>query len=124
MVTRQTRAKGPRTRRRALESTPRFTPTASQERPFTTAELKTRLGMAGHRLQAAGLATRKLARSSMREVITAANDAREPMAALWRTFRLAGRHIVRDATAAWYELAPARSVSMKSSALRTARRAA
>lgn len=124
MVTRPTRAKGSSKRRRAPESTPRPTPAAEQARRFAAAELKTRLDKAGRRLQAAHLATRKFARSSMHEVVTAASASREPMVALLRTFRLAGRHIIRDAATAWQEVAPTRTGAMKPAVPRAARRSA
>ena len=86
-------------------------------RPIPTAELKVRLDKAGRKLQlagqkfqVAGQAATKFARSSVREVTTAAKASREPMHALWRNFRLAGRHIVRDAAEMWHEMAPARKV--------------
>jgi hypothetical protein len=72
--------------------------------------VKARLGKAGEKFQVAGHAASKFARSSVREVTTAAKASREPMHALWRNFRLAGRHIARDAAEMWHEMAPARKV--------------
>ena len=115
MVTRQ--RKGTGTRRRAVEPAPRRMPTALEVRPIPTPELKARLDKAGHKLQLAGQkfqvageAATKFARSYVREVTTAAKASREPMHALWRNFRLAGRHIARDAAEMWQEMAPARRV--------------
>ena len=115
MVTRQTKGTG--TRRRAVEPAPRRMPTALEVRPIPTAELKARLDKAGRKLQLAGQkfqvaghAATKFARSYVREVTTAAKASREPMHALWRNFRLAGRHIARDAAEMWHEMAPARKV--------------
>jgi hypothetical protein len=69
--------------------------------------IKTRFGVAGCKLQAAGRVAGRFTRSSLREVTGAMKASREPMTMLWRNVRLAGRHIVRDATAAWHELVPA-----------------
>lgn len=124
MVTRQSRVKGTGTRRRTIVPTPRHAPTAPEGRPVTVAEMRTRLDMAGRRLQVAGTAARRFARSSMREVTGAVKASREPMTALVRTFRLAGRHIMRDATAAWHEVAPALAGMLKFPVVRGARRAA
>jgi hypothetical protein len=60
----------------------------------------------------------------MREVTTAAKASREPMHALWRTVRLAGRHIARDAVALWKEVAPVRTEVLKLPVARRARRRA
>jgi hypothetical protein len=93
--------------------------------------LKARLDKAGHKLQlagqkvqVAGSAATKFARSSVREVTTAAKASREPMHALWRNMRLATRHIARDAVAMWKEVAPARVEVMKLPVVRRARRPA
>ncbi len=125
MVTRKTKATG--TRRRAVRPEPRRAPTAPEVAP-PVAEMKERLDVAGHKLQlagekfqVAGQAARKFARSYVREVTTAAKASREPMHALWRNVRLAGRHIVRDAAEMWHEMAPARRV-MKLPVVRRARR--
>lgn len=114
MVTRKTKATG--TRRRAVRPEPRRAPTVPEVAP-RVAEVKERLGVAGHKLQlagekfqVAGQAATKFARSYVREVTTAAKASREPMHALWRNFRLAGRHIARDAAEMWHEMAPARRV--------------
>ena len=127
MVTRQ--RKGTGTRRRAVEPAPRPTPTAMKVRPVPVAEVKARLDKAGHKLQlagrkfqVAGQAATKFARSSVREVTTAAKASREPMHALWRNVRLAGRHIARDAAAMWHEVVPAEV--MKLPVVRRARRQA
>jgi hypothetical protein len=92
-------------------------PTALEVRPIPPAELKARLDKAGRKLQLAGQkfqvaghAATKFARSYVREVTTAAKASREPMHALWRNVRLAGRHIARDAAEMWHEMAPARKV--------------
>lgn len=115
MVTRQ--RKGTGTKRRTAAPAPRHTPTAMKVPPVSVAEMKSRLNMAGHKLQLAGQkfqvagnAATKFARSYVREVTTAAKASREPMHALWRNFRLAGRHIARDAAEMWQEMAPARKV--------------
>ena len=128
MVTRQ--RKGTGTRRRAVEPAPRQTPTAMKVRPVPVAEVKARLDMAGRKLkltgqkfQVAGQAATKFARSYVREVTTAAKASREPMHALWRNVRLAGRHIARDAVSMWHEVVPAR-MEMKMPAARRAGRSA
>ena len=115
MVTRTTKGTG--TRRRATQPETRRAPAATMVRPPKVAEVKERLGVAGHKLQlagekfqVAGQAATKFARSYVREVSTAAKASREPMHALWRNFRLAGRHIARDAAEMWHEMAPARKV--------------
>jgi hypothetical protein len=87
-------------------------------------ELRTRFDMAGRQLQVAGTAVRKFARSSMREFTAAMQASREPMTTLLRAFRLAGRHIVRDATAAWREVAPAGRGLLRRPVLRGERRPA
>jgi len=127
MVTRKTKATG--TRRRTVQPKPRRAPTAPEVTP-RVAEMKERLDEAGHKLQlagqkfqVAGTAARKFARSYVREVTTAAKASREPMHALWRNVRLAGRHIARDAVEMWNEMAPARRV-MKLPIVRRARRPA
>lgn len=122
MVTRQ--RKGTGTRRRAGEPAPRRTPTAGEVRPTPMAEMKARLDGAGRKFQVAGQAATKFARSSVREVTTAAKASREPMHALWRNMRLATRHIARDAVVLWKEVAPAGMEVMKLPAVRRARRAA
>ncbi len=96
-------------RRTAVKPTTRRAPTVTTVHAPTIAEMKTRLDFAGTRLQVAGTAARKFARGSMREVTGAVKASREPMTALWRNVRLAGRHIVREATAAWNEVVPARA---------------
>jgi hypothetical protein len=86
--------------------------------------MKARLGAAGRKLQTTGVAAGMFARSSMREVTGAVRASREPMTALWRNVRLAGRHIVRDATAAWHEVVPARKGVLKLPVARSRRPAA
>jgi hypothetical protein len=119
MVTRKTKATG--TRRRAMQPEPRRAPTALEVRP-RVAKMKARLDVAGRRVQVAGTAATKFARSSVREMTTAAKASREPMHALWRNVRLAGRHIARDAVAMWHEVVPAEV--MKLPVVRGARRPA
>lgn len=122
MVTRQRKVTG--TRRRAEAPAPRRTPTAVEVRPAPMAEMKARLDVAGKRFQVAGNAATKFARSSVREVTTAAKASREPMHALWRNMRLATRHIARDAVAMWKEVAPRSAEVLKLPSVRKARRAA
>jgi hypothetical protein len=88
------------------------------------AEMKARLDVAGRRFQVAGQAATKFARSSVREVTTAAKASREPMHALWRNMRLATRHIARDAVEMWKEVAPAGVAAVKLPVVRRARRPA
>jgi hypothetical protein len=86
--------------------------------------MRARLGEAGEQFQLAGHAATKFARSSMREVTTAAKASREPMHALWRNARLAGRHIVRDAFELWEEVRPVGMAMLKLSVARGGRRPA
>jgi hypothetical protein len=79
---------------------------APAAQPVPVAEMKAKIEMAGRKLQVAGNAAGRFARSSMREVTGAAKASREPVQALWRAMRLAGRHIARDAKAAWCEVMP------------------
>lgn len=79
---------------------------APAARPVPVAEMKAKLELAGRKLQVAGKAAGRFARSSMREVTGAAKATREPVQALWRAMRLASRHIARDAKAAWCEVMP------------------
>lgn len=88
------------------------------------AEMKSRFDVAGRKFQVAGNAATKFARSYVREVTTAAKASREPMKALVHNFRLAGRHIARDAKAMWQEVAPAGMGTMKLPVVRRARRPA
>src|SRR5512144_2642045 len=128
MVRRQTSAvRAPRARRGPMKSAPARAPSAAAGPRARAAEVRTRLDEAGHKLQltgqkfqVAGQAATKFARSYVREVTTAAKASREPMHALWRNFRLAGRHIARDAAEMWHEMAPARRV-MKLPVVRRAR---
>ena len=122
MVTRQRKSTG--TRRRAVEPAPRRTPTPAAVRPTPVAEMKERLEVAGRKFQVAGHAATKFARSYVREVTTAAKASREPMQAMFHNFRLAGRHIARDAKAMWQEVAPNGMGVMKLPVVRKARRAA
>ena len=107
MVRRQTRVKGTGTRRRAVMPAPRHAPTVATVRPVTMKTMMARFEVAGRKLQTTGLVASRFARSSMREVTGAVKASREPMTALWRNVRLAGRHIARNATTAWYEVVPA-----------------
>jgi hypothetical protein len=122
MVTRQRKVTG--TRRRTVTPAPRRTPTAADVRPATMAEMKAKLDVAGRKFQVAGHAATKFARSSVREVTTAAKASREPMHALWRNMRLATRHIARDAVEMWKEVAPAGMGVLKLPVVRRTRRAA
>ena len=124
MVTRTTKGTG--TRRRATRPATRPAPTtlAVLVRPPKVATIKARLGKTGEQFQLAGKAATKFARSSMREVTTAAKASREPMHALWRNVRLAGRHIARDAVELWQEVRPAGMVALKLPAVGKARRPA
>lgn len=72
------------------------------------AQMKARFAGAGRALQRAGKAASRFARSSVHEMAQAGRSSREPMQAVWRAMRLAGRHIARDAVAAWQEAAPVR----------------
>jgi hypothetical protein len=82
-------------------------------RPQTMARMKTRFETAGRTLQATGRAAGRLARSSLREVSGAVQASREPMTTLWRNVRLAGRHVMRDAVAAWHEVVPVQKFGPK-----------
>jgi hypothetical protein len=123
MVTRSTKGTG--TRRRTTRPETRHAPTelAVVVRPPRVATMKARLGRAGEQVQLAGQAATKFARSSMREVTTAAKASREPMHALWRNVRLAGRHIARDAVELWQEVRPAGTAALKLPSVRRTRRA-
>lgn len=120
MVRRQVKTKSTATRHVAVPAV-RHAPAVRVE-PVTMAMMKARFETAGRKLQATGCAAGRVARSSMREMTGAMKASREPMAMLWRNFRLAGRHIVRDASAAWHEVAPARKDVMKLPVTRPARR--
>ena len=122
MVTRT--RKGTGTRRRAVAPTPRHAPTVMTVRPETMKTMRARLEVAGRKLQTTGLVAGRFARSSMREMTGAVRASREPMTALWRNVRLAGRHIVRDATAAWQEVVPAGNGVLKLPVALKARRPA
>lgn len=120
MVTRTTRGTGTRRRTPA----PRPAPTATEVRPTPMDGMRARFDEAGRRARTASRAATRFARSSMREMSTAAMESREPLNALWRNVRLAGRHIARDAVAMWHEVVPARTEPMKRPVARRARRAA
>ena len=124
MVTRQRRVKATGPRRRAVQPATRHAPTVVAVHPDPAAKVRARLHVAGRRLQVAGQAASKFAFSSMREVTGAAKASREPMHTLWRTMRLAGRHIARDAMAAWNEVVPARTRVLKLPVVRVRRPAA
>lgn len=107
MVTRRGTVKRTGTRRRTVAPEARPAPVMPAVRPQTMAHMKTRFETAGRTLQATGRAAGRFARSSMREVSGAVQASREPMTALWRNVRLAGRHVLRDAVAAWHAVVPA-----------------
>ncbi len=123
MVRRQTRAKTG-TRRRTAVPAPRHTPAVLAVPPETVKTVRTRLEVAGRKLQATQAVASRFARTSMREVTGAVRASREPMTALWRNVRLAGRHIVREASAAWQEVMPARKEFLKLPVAHRARRPA
>jgi hypothetical protein len=93
------------TRRRAARP-PRASalPTAPVVRP--AAEFRSKLEFAGRKLRLAGRMTRRFGRTTVREVTTAVRESREPMRALFRNVRLAGRHITREAVQAWQGVMP------------------
>lgn len=106
MVTRTSSPRSTAARRRAARPVVTDAPTAMAAGPTPMAEMKARLDVAGSKLRLAGRAARKFARSSMREVTGAALATREPMQSVWRSVRLASRHIARDAVTAWHEVVP------------------
>jgi hypothetical protein len=120
MVRRQVKRKSTATRRVA-EPAVRHVPAFKVE-PVTMAMMKARFESAGRKLHATGSAAGRVARTSMREMTGVMKASREPMAMLLRNFRLAGRRIVRDASAAWHEVAPARGGVLKDPVARPARR--
>jgi hypothetical protein len=69
-------------------------------------EMQAQFEVAERALQRAGRAAARFARRSVHEVTLAGRASREPMQAVWRAVRLAGRHIARDAVAAWHEAVP------------------
>jgi len=75
--------------------------------PMTAVDAQARLALAQRGLQRTGRTAARLGRSCSREVMTAAQAMREPMQALWRTLRRAGRNMARDTAAAWRALVPA-----------------
>jgi hypothetical protein len=122
MVRPQTKVKGTGTRRRAVQPSARPAPVVAP--PVTMKMMMGRMEAAGHSLHVTQMAARRFARSSMREVTGAVQASREPMTALWRSLRLAGRHIARDATAAWQEIVPAGKAVLKRPVAHGARRPA
>jgi hypothetical protein len=120
MVKRQVKRKVAATRRVA-EPTVRHAPAFKVE-PVTMTMMKARFETARRKLQATGCAAGRVARTSMREMTGVMKASREPMAMLLHNFRLAGRRIARDASAAWHEVAPARSEVLKLPVARPARR--
>jgi hypothetical protein len=123
MVTRPTTRKP---RAAARRPAPRAAGGLASAAPTMTpqmAEMKARFEVAGRALQRAGKAASRFARRSVHEVTLATRASREPMQALWRAMRLAGRHIARDAVVAWQEAVPARPRGKKA-APRPAARAA
>lgn len=113
MVTRRGTVKRTGSRRRVVAPGVRPAPVMPAVRPQTMARMKTRFETAGRTLQATGRAAGRFARSSLREVSGAVQASREPMTALWRNVRLASRHVMRDAVAAWHEVVPAQKFGPK-----------
>lgn len=100
MVRGQTTRKGRTTPRRSARPVAATRPTMPVAGPMTVADAQVRLDKVQR-------TAARFARSSTREVMTAAQALREPMQMMWRTLRRAGRNIARDVAAAWRELAPA-----------------
>lgn len=113
MVTRRSTVKRTGTRRRAAAPKVRPAPVVPAVRPQAMARMKTRLETAGRTLQATGRVAGRFASRSLREVSGAVQASREPMTALLRNVRLAGRHVMRDAVAAWQEVVPAQKLGPK-----------
>jgi hypothetical protein len=113
MVSRQARVKGTGTRKRADQPTLRRARVVAAVHPERMQTMNARLEVARRSLQVTSRAAARFARSSMHEMNGAVKASREPMTALWRNVRLAGRHILRDATAAWNEVVPARKGAPK-----------
>lgn len=111
MVKRTTTSKRRKTQRTTASKPATHAPTIPAAHAPTMADVKHRLEMTGTRLQVAGFAAQKFAHGSLREVTGAVKASREPMATLWRTVRLAGRHIVREANAAWHDVRPTSSTT-------------
>jgi hypothetical protein len=124
MVRRQSTVKATGPRRRAVQPAPRHAPTVTTVRPVTMKTIAARFEVAGRKLQTTGVAAGRFARSSIREVTGAVRASREPMTALWRNVRLAGRHIARNATTAWQEVVPAGKEVLKLPVVQGARRPA
>jgi hypothetical protein len=124
MVTRQGTVKRTGTRRRVVEPVARPTPAAPLVRPQTVTRMRKRFETAGRKLQTTGQVAGRFARSSLREMTGAVRASREPMTALWRNVRLAGRHVMRDAVAAWHEVVPAAKAVRKPAAGGKVQRAA
>ncbi len=124
MVRRQGRMKDTTTRRRVARPVAAHVPTGFTGPPMTMSMMKARMETVGRRLRATGNVMGRFTRSSMREMAGAVKASREPMTMLMRNVRLASRRIMRDATAAWHEVAPARTEVMKLPVARSARRPA
>ena len=77
------------------------------------AAAQAKLHVAERKLQKAGRAASTFARSYMREMTAAVQASREPVHSLWLTMRRTGRHIAREATAAWREVVPLRVKAAK-----------
>lgn len=105
MVTRSTKTAGMSRRTPARRPAARAAP-APVAPPVNMEEMKARFDVAGRALRRAGMAASQFARNSMREMTVAGRAWREPMNEVWRAVRLAARHIVRDAVAAWHEAVP------------------
>jgi hypothetical protein len=88
--------------------------------PVRTDEMQSQFEVAERALQRAGRAVARFARRSMHEVTLAGRASREPMHAVWRAVRLAGRHIARDAVVAWHEAVPTAARARKASRPRAA----
>lgn len=91
--------------------------------PRRMKRMKAQFEVAGRALERAGRAAGAFARSSAHEVTLAGRATREPMQAVWRAMRLAGRHIARDAAAAWREAVPVAAKVERSAKPRKAVRA-
>ena len=114
MVRRQGRMKGTTTRRRVTRPVAAHVSTTGfTGPPMTMSMMKARMETVGRRLRATGHVMGRFTRSSMREMSGAVKASREPMMMLMRNVRLASRRIMRDATAAWHEVVPARTEVMK-----------
>jgi hypothetical protein len=85
------------------------------------AAAQAQLHVAERKLQKAGRAASAFARSYVREMTAAVQASREPVHSLWLTMRRTGRHIARDATAAWREVVPLRVKTAKPAVARMGR---